>query len=165
MPTFKVKYNDGKNYEYYDADTAGKALEKYAKDVGISLDEASSDAWVEKADSSKIDWEHEAEKEVSSKYPALSKVLASGRATAHCYQTWLDALKKLEDLQSALNNAMNMSAQESDLPVEMKAQLSSFVSQIYDLQTQGQELMEELREVDAGAPPPPPEETEPEEEV
>lgn len=95
------------------------------------------------------------------KYALLEKVLAAGKAEAHCFTTWHEGLRKLEEAQAIFNKAMGMAASEN-LPVEMKAQLSSFVSDVYNLQAQATELFEELREVDPGAPPAPkaPEENE-----
>lgn len=84
----------------------------------------------------------------------LKKVIASGRAEAHCFTTWHEGLRKIEEAQAIFNKAMSMAASET-MPVDMKAQLSDFVASVYNLQAQAIELFEELREVDPGAPPAP----------
>jgi hypothetical protein len=102
------------------------------------------------------------EKGTTMKSSLLKRILASGKAEAHCYSTWHEGLRKLEEAQVIFNKAMGMAATEN-LPTEMKANLSQFVADSYSMQSNAAELFEELREVDAGAPAAPKEPEEKEE--
>jgi hypothetical protein len=150
------------------------------EDEGMSLEvgdlpEAPEEVEVEDLDESLQEKEEgkalEMVTKVGSKYPNLSGLFieeamsqmieAAGKAEGHCYATWMEGLKKLEEAQGVFNQAMNMSASES-LPIEMKSELAELISQVYGLQSQVGAVMEELAEVDAGGPGP---ELEEEEEI
>lgn len=89
------------------------------------------------------------------KFPVLdlikSQTTSSEQTQSSCYQTWMSGLSKLAEAQTVMNQAMMMSSQEA-LPIELKAQLSDLVSQVYSLQVSASEVMEELQEIDSGVP-------------
>lgn len=91
----------------------------------------------------------------SMEFPEVDEMLSEGseKAEGHCYATWMEGLKKLEEAQVIFNQAMGMSASE-ELPLEMKSQLSDLVASLYGMQTQIEATLNELQEVDEGAPAP-----------
>jgi hypothetical protein len=100
-------------------------------------------------------------------FPAVEAEIAESadKLEGHCFATWMEGVKKLEEAQSVFNQAMQMAATE-ELPLDMKEQLSGLIASVYSLQTQIEATLTDLKEVDPGqeGPAPEPEAEEPVEE-